>query len=323
MSTISIIIPIYNAEKYLKQVIQSVLAQSYKDFELILVDDGSTDLSSQICKQFAIQDGRIRTIGQKNQGVSTARNTGLSVAKGKWAYFLDSDDLLEPNCLEEVSKLFDSNVDIIQFGARLIENSITTSHRQTLDAGCEKIVNGFSEFINTSDIGALCVWLHIIKMDVINKNEITFDEGMNHNEDMLFMYNVLISSKRCAFIGKTLHSQNLIKNSLSRSPISNKKINDRLLLVRRVFDLVNNNPSFSVAIEAEGNKLLKRYFGSLLDFQIHYRSNLYEHNLSYKMFFNDYKALINTWFSKIGSLDVRLVVFILKVKFLLRKALSN
>ena len=90
----SIIIPVYNVEKYLKDCISSILLQKYRYFELILIDDGSTDKSGQLCDQFQKTDSRIRVVHKENGGLSSARNTGLKIAKGRYIYFMDSDDYI-------------------------------------------------------------------------------------------------------------------------------------------------------------------------------------------------------------------------------------
>lgn len=98
---ISIIVPIYNSAKYLAQCIDSIICQSYTDWELILVDDGSKDQSGRICDEYAKQDHRITVIHQPNKGVSSARNVGIAIAKGEYLCFVDADDWLEPSFLIE------------------------------------------------------------------------------------------------------------------------------------------------------------------------------------------------------------------------------
>lgn len=96
---ISIIVPVYNVDTFLKKCVDSILSQSYKNFELILVDDGSTDNSGNICDYYASIDKRVRVIHKINGGVGAARNTGMSIAKGKYITFIDSDDYVEPEYL--------------------------------------------------------------------------------------------------------------------------------------------------------------------------------------------------------------------------------
>ena len=96
MPIFSIIVPVYNTEQFLDKCVSSILAQTYNDFELILVDDGSPDNCSQICDKYAQSDSRIKVIHKKNSGVSSARNLGISVARGTYIWFVDSDDYIEP-----------------------------------------------------------------------------------------------------------------------------------------------------------------------------------------------------------------------------------
>ena len=98
---ISVIVPVYRVEKYLNDCIDSILAQTFADFELILVDDGSPDSCPALCDAAAAKDSRIRVIHQKNRGLSGARNAGLDIARGRWAAFVDSDDMLLPQALEK------------------------------------------------------------------------------------------------------------------------------------------------------------------------------------------------------------------------------
>lgn len=323
MAKISIIIPVYNAEKYLERTIRSVISQSFEDIELILVDDGSSDSSLSICESFSKYDERILVLTQSNMGVSSARNKGLKFAKGQWVYFLDSNDTLESNCFEECSKYFDLDADVIQFSSRRIRDQEVESYRQTLKEGKIRITEGLNEFMDVSNIGALCVWLHLIKTDVIVSNKISFSEDMNYNEDMLFMYTVMMYSKRQVFIGHLLHNQYLVENSLSRSPVTRIKIENRLLLVKRVFELTKINSLYKSRFKLEGNKLLKWYFVSLLNFRDEYRVNIKEFNDDYKFFYDECCPFIDTYFSKIARLDIRFVIAALEMKLFLRKLIAN
>ena len=113
MSTISVIVPVYKVEKYLPQCIDSILAQTYKDFELILIDDGSPDNCGKMCDEYAQRDARVRVIHQKNGGLSAARNAGIDMAKGEYIAFVDSDDYVSEEYLEKLySCLVCNNADI-------------------------------------------------------------------------------------------------------------------------------------------------------------------------------------------------------------------
>lgn len=117
MPLLTVIMPVYQVKPYLASCIKSILAQSFGDFELILIDDGSTDGSEQICDVFAEKDSRIRVIHQKNQGVSSARNAGLALAAGKYITFADADDLLEPALLDEcIKEIQTGQTDVLYHG---------------------------------------------------------------------------------------------------------------------------------------------------------------------------------------------------------------
>ena len=115
--SVSVIVPVYKVERYIRECIESVLAQSYEDFELILVDDGSPDHCGAICDEYARKDRRIRVIHKENGGVSNARNAGLDAATGKYIYFLDSDDYAHPSLLEKAVEQMETGLDMVVFNS--------------------------------------------------------------------------------------------------------------------------------------------------------------------------------------------------------------
>ena len=111
---VSILVPIYNVEKYLSRCIESVLSQDFRDYELILVDDGSPDRCPQICDEYAKKDSRIKVIHKKNGGLSDARNIGLDIATGEYVMFIDSDDFVDIDMMESMmNNMIDNNVDLV------------------------------------------------------------------------------------------------------------------------------------------------------------------------------------------------------------------
>ena len=116
----SVIVPVYGVEKYIDQCVQSLLIQTYKNYELILVDDGSPDNCGQICDQYAEKDNRIRVVHKKNGGLSSARNAGLDIAKGEYVIFLDSDDFWDDaEALSGINRnLSESKADVLIFPAK-------------------------------------------------------------------------------------------------------------------------------------------------------------------------------------------------------------
>ena len=179
----SVIVPIYNAEKVLQRCIDSVLNQSVTDFELILVDDGSKDNSGSICDQNAALDSRIRVVHQENSGVSTARNKGIDISRGGRIIFLDSDDYVDPNFLENFNRksedLLISGYQIEGFGISEVKKRefqeqtwTDISQKQTADLFEQGMFN--------------YVWAKAFDGDIIRRNSLHFDPHLNYAEDTLF-----------------------------------------------------------------------------------------------------------------------------------------
>ncbi|MCM1218490.1 MAG: glycosyltransferase [Lachnospiraceae bacterium] len=182
---ISVIIPLYNKEKVIKNTVNSVLSQTYSDFELVIVDDGSTDKSVQYINE--ITDNRIRLITQKNAGVSAARNRGVMESGGKWILFLDADDSLFPTCLEVLSKkiVFGMNIGLIcgnYYKTKGEFKSIYTKYNR------EGIIKNKlrSYFLAQFSMRMGCV---LLKREILQKHP--FDEKLSRFEDMKWILDVL------------------------------------------------------------------------------------------------------------------------------------
>lgn len=192
---ISVIIPIYNAEKYLEKCIESILIQTYKDFELILVDDGSKDNSGKICNEYAEKDSRIRVIHKKNAGVSAARNTGIENAKGEFIAFVDSDDWLEKNSLKILHReITEQNADLAAGSFERITRKGRQRHtfKSALYCG-DEIAENITELI-----GLLCgpVWGKLFRRDNIVNEQIRFNPEIPMLEDNYFLMTYLQFCKR-------------------------------------------------------------------------------------------------------------------------------
>lgn len=185
---VSIIVPVYNAEKYLKRCVDSILVQDYPNFELILMDDGSTDASGRICDDYAGQDGRVRVVHKENTGVSDTRNQALEMAKGVYVQFLDSDDWIVPEAtrlLVQTMEKYDCDMVISDFyrvsGERLAqkgdieENRVLT--RQEF-AACM--------IENPADFYYGVLWNKLYKREIIEANRIRMDISISWCEDFLF-----------------------------------------------------------------------------------------------------------------------------------------
>lgn len=180
---ISIIVPVYNVDKYLAKCINSIISQTYQNWELILVDDGSKDQSGVICDQFAQTDSRISVFHKPNVGVSSARNFGLTMATGEWVCFIDSDDLIEPTYLDDFG-LNKIKADLyVQGYKKIFKNELIELHDFSSFAG-----NGYIEILAFMEderiINSPCYKLY--NLNIILDNDISFDENTSYGEDHIF-----------------------------------------------------------------------------------------------------------------------------------------
>ncbi len=188
---ISIIVPVYNTGKYLSFCIESILSQSYNCFELLLIDDGSTDESGVICDEYAEKDSRIRVFHKKNGGVSSARNLGLDNALGEWVYFVDSDDEVLPGGLQTMVDCISDDVDIVLAGYRLYDEAGNVVYEiddrivSVLDKeeSLSTLYERHGKYYNWLTFG--CIRLHRNK--IIQRHNLRFDTGIRNKEDTLFL----------------------------------------------------------------------------------------------------------------------------------------
>lgn len=222
---ISVIIPVYNVEKYLHECVDSVLRQTYKNLEIILVDDGSTDSSGKICDEYAEKDNRIIVIHKKNEGPSKTRNAGLERATGKYIYFLDSDDYIENNALELLFNIAESNqADLVFFDARSFSDNGAEINQGYVVNGTYETKSGYeilTELHRNKDYHCSVVLL-FINRTFLNINNIRFLESAYCSEDMLFTYKVFCSSEKTAQCKNTLYYRRYRTNSIVTSKKSQR-----------------------------------------------------------------------------------------------------
>lgn len=222
---ISIIIPVYNVEQYLARCIDSVLAQSYTDLEIILVDDGSPDGCGAICDAYAEKDSRIKVIHQKNRGLSGARNAGLEIATGEQVAFLDSDDYVDATMYEQLLTVMNqTDADIAECGYRWVkptetydrENTGTVDVYTNLEA-LDKLYFGDQMFGGLS----IVAWNKLYRRHLLTG--LRFAQGLNF-EDVDFTPRALFRAKKVAKLNLNLHNFFFTPNSISRGSFSLKKL---------------------------------------------------------------------------------------------------
>lgn len=203
MPIISIIVPVYNARRHIKKCISSILAQTMNDFELIIINDGSTDDSLYICKTFARIDKRIRIIDKENEGVSSARNIGIKAAKGDWITFIDADDYVDANYLECLYKHNDytENILIIQ-GLKQVSNSRTAKNVEfTNETLTGKDIEKAFDSLRIFEYGYTVAKLYNNR--IIQQKNIRFDNEISYSEDLIFMLEYILHCNSIKFIEGT------------------------------------------------------------------------------------------------------------------------
>lgn len=190
---VTIIVAVYNIDKYIDECINSICKQSYKNLEIILVDDGSTDRSAEICDKWCEKDKRIRVVHKKNGGVSTTRNVGIKEASGELVVFVDGDDWLER---EAVSVLVSNYEDGVLIAAGYYIDNQQETQLVVKERKSKNVVGGKEIVVSLFEKGLFSsIWNKIYNLNVIRNNNIAFNENMSLGEDILFNLSYLSATK--------------------------------------------------------------------------------------------------------------------------------
>lgn len=296
MPKISIIVPIYNVENYLSKCIDSILDQSFGDYEIILVNDGSTDNSGNIINKYHKKDKRIIAVHKENRGVSQSRNIGIKYSKGQYILFLDPDDWLEKNALDLLNSIIDKKeYDIVQF--KYIINDINSNK---VMINIDNSIFDNDNLLNMTLVGKniFSVWSKLIKREFILKNNIYFNEDISYGEDLLYTATMIMYKPKYIFIDEFLYNYYKRENSLSRT--KNNKLLDitkaiyflkQNLLQNKLYELYKLEYDYlaymqcffylkDIIYEDDGNlgkKLFKAW--KLLNIRINNDNNIYYKNL--------------------------------------------
>lgn len=235
---ISIIVPTYNTNKYLPECIDSILAQTYTDFEVLLVDDGSTDGSGVICYEYAQRDNRVRVFHKENAGVSSARNVGLENARGEWVCFVDSDDTIEKNYLEVLLKAVvengsDSSMGGIRYAG--IEQTVEVVPSEECVETVEENIKGF--YACEAPDWQRYLWNRLFCADIIKRNCLRFNEKIYYKEDGLFVIQFLSASNGKVGVTNEI-IYNYRQNSRSAMGTLASSFNEKLLTNAKSHNLI-------------------------------------------------------------------------------------
>jgi len=217
---VSVIVPVYNAAEYLNDCIKSIIMQSYKDIEIVLVDDGSTDSSLEICRHYQKLDSRIIVIHKKNEGPSSTRNVGLKASKGEFVYFVDADDVIATDAICEMvnaSEEFDVDLVMIDYTSDSTELNELTSKEYYTFIEKDNLVHRISLENNVCGY----VWNKLFKRSLICEQ--VFDEEAHMNEDQIFSLRYAFKTKKSVLINRKLYFYRLTQNSAMRCSWNEKK----------------------------------------------------------------------------------------------------
>lgn len=231
MPRLSIVVPVYNTEPYLSRCLDSIVGQSFTDFELILVDDGSTDKSPLICDSYSQGDTRVKVIHKKNEGVSVARNTGMKIAQGEYLTVVDSDDWLEKNMYQLMFQYVDEfNTDVVMCDCIKDYSDKSEAYTHDIRSGFYSFEQLKKEYYphllmmeNVEYPATISNWLIVWKRSITNDNGINYLEGVKNSEDLLFGAQIMSLAKSFYYLKGISPYHYCIRNgSSSRSNVSEK-----------------------------------------------------------------------------------------------------
>ncbi|MEG2895606.1 MAG: glycosyltransferase [Niameybacter sp.] len=267
MSLVSIVVPIYNVQTYLPRCLESLLAQTLEDIEIILINDGSKDESLAVCEHYAKQDKRIKVIDQVNQGVSVARNTGLLHARGRYIGFVDPDDWIEPNMYEVMTAQIQAQACSICL-CNYYKDDKNSSVPKTLKIKKDVLIQEeivahlVSNMVGADDIMPHynfvmgCVWRGLYSKNFLTQHEICFEPGINIMEDLAFNVKALLNAEKICIVRDYLY--HYIQNPTSILHTYKKNMWEDQM---RVHELLEKYIQSAGLEEQMRNRLDMRYIG--------------------------------------------------------------
>lgn len=307
-SLISVIVPVYNTEKYLTECVESIISQTYRNLEIILVDDGSTDLSGSICNSFAEKDSRIIVIHQKNVGLSAARNRGLDECHGEFVAFVDSDDIIPPDAMTNLMKIHSETAADLVIGGYYGIGTAGYVRWNIIPGGVKTYTGtGFlTDPAAQNGIPVILVWGKLYSKELWDG--IRFPIGQRF-EDSWIMPEILHKAKSVATCPQAVYRYYERESSIVHSENDNKKMTERLNLFRHLTDFYGSN--------GYKNNRLKSMSNYLNHFLIFTKEHGFTPDKSQKALFSSYfKKAIFSLPSKALPLRARLSLIYRTIKAL-------
>ncbi len=257
MPKVSVIIPVYNTEKYLRECIDSVLNQTFDDFEVLLINDGSSDKSGQICEEYVHRDKRVKVFHKENGGVSSARNLGLDNAIGEWITFVDSDDWISTNYFDLLKNSDSIDLILLNMNRFLNKKKIVLLDFNNIEYNLKDFVENYNLYPHYA---GPCGKFY--KNIIISKNNIRFNENLSRSEDAIFNLNYIFKCGKIRLTNKAFYNYRNTTNSLSKKNISYE---DAEFIYNHIFSLLNEYSSDPNFISRNNSYPTERYFMTVLN----------------------------------------------------------
>ena len=239
MAKVSIIVPVYNVERYLARCLDSCINQTFTDIEIICVNDGSTDRSLEILEAYARMDSRVKIITKENGGLSSARNTGVEVAQGEYILYVDSDDYVSSTLVENVyNNAQSNNSDVVIFDYYWLRPNVAERRALTIEPFGNKYVdstfNADNIDFNDYKFVPVTAWVKLYKTDLLKDNGIIFDEGLIY-EDISYWSKVFVNAKRISYLNEPLYAY-----MVGRPEQIMARNDEKLFDIIKIYEIVEN-----------------------------------------------------------------------------------
>lgn len=279
MELVSVIVPVYNSEHFLERCLDSILNQTYKNIEVLLINDGSTDSSGEICETFKNKDRRVRVIHQKNAGVSSSRNIGIDMSEGKYIQFVDSDDYIEPKMIEILTREIEKKVELAICGYKIENiddngNSTFTESKNYNEYRINKDIFLKSFGLYFQDYYINYIWNKLYIASLIKNYNLYFDTQIDWGEDLIFNLEYLDICSKITITGNKLYNYVKYNEDSITSKFNKNLYCNQQSMYTKVRKFLKDNDSYSkINKDVVENRFTNMVIASI--------NNLYHKNSTY------------------------------------------
>ncbi len=335
---VSVIIPVYNVEKYLNRCIDSVLKQTMQDFEIILINDGSTDKSGEICDDYARIDERITVIHKRNARVAAARNDGIKVAQGKYVIFIDSDDWIEPQMLQEmVYKAEELKLDLIMCDYKKRSKHYEEERSQPIRGGFfskediqKELYKCLVMFEHIEFPPTISNWVCLFRLEFLIENNLCYDEDIHYCEDSILGSKVIYHANNFYYLKGHYYYNYFYNPTSTTNTFNEKKWSSYLKINDRLQDYFGNAKDFDFTRQIKINMLYFtlnelgqiKYSNQDKEARIHNIKSIMEHP-KVKGIFHEFKLPDVNWKTKMITLMVKYKLATLYHELIVNQAIQK